>query len=63
MLNKEIEAPPWCQAGSRMTLSPSFWKVSETKNSDKVSHVTSLSELNEMVQLYQNLRAMPKINI
>ena len=33
-----------------MTLSPSFWKVSETKISDKVSHVTPLSELNEMVQ-------------
>ena len=33
-----------------MTLSPSFWKVSETKISDKVSHVTPLSELIEMVQ-------------
>ena len=31
-----------------MTLSPSFWKVSETKISDKVSHVTPLSELNEI---------------
>ena len=50
MLNKKIKGPPWCQAGSGMTLSPSFWKVSETKNSDKVAHVTPLSELNEMVQ-------------
>ena len=63
MLNMAIKGPLWRRAGSGMILSPSFWKVSETKNSDKVSHVTSLSELNEMVQLYQNLRAMPKINI
>ena len=50
MLNKEIKGLLWRRAGGGMTLSPSFWKVSETKISDKVSHVTPLSELNEMVQ-------------
>ena len=50
MLNMAIKGPLWRRAGGGMTLSPSFWKVSETKISDKVSHVTPLSELNEMVQ-------------
>ena len=50
MLNKEIKGLLWRRAGGEMTLSPSFWKVSETKISDKVSLVTPLSELNEMVQ-------------
>ena len=50
MLNKEIKGLLWHWAGSRMTLSPLFWKASKTKISDKVSQVTPLSELNEMVQ-------------
>ena len=50
MLNKEIKGPPLCWVGSRMTLSLYIWKVSETKNSDKVSHVTPLPKLNEMLQ-------------
>ena len=50
MLNMAIKGPLWRRAGGGMILSPSFWKVSETKISDKVSHVTPLSELNEMVQ-------------
>ena len=49
MLDKEIKGLLWRRAGGGI-LSPSFWKVSETKISDKVSHVTPLSELNEMVQ-------------
>ena len=54
MLNMAIKGPLWRRAGGGMTLSPSFWKVSETKISDKVSHVTPLSELNEMVQYCTN---------
>ena len=50
MLNMAIKGPLWCWAAGGITLSPSFWKVSETKISDKVSHVTPLFELNEMVQ-------------
>ena len=50
MHNKEIKGLLWRRAGGEMTLSPSFWKVSETKISDKVSLVTPLSESNEMVQ-------------
>ena len=50
MLNMAIKGPLWHWVGSGMTLSPSFWKVSKTKISYKVSHVTPSSKLNEMVQ-------------
>lgn len=49
MLNKEINGPFWRQAGSMINPVTSFWMVSSTKISDKVSHVTPLSKLNEMV--------------
>ena len=62
MLNMAIKGPLWRRAGGGMNLSPSFWKVSETKISDNVSHVTPLSELNEMVQYTTFSSLAPRSN-